>query len=222
MEKKVYDPRLTWPYSLLCCGPTGSGKTSFVFGLLKNHEILSTHTPHKLIWIYGVSQPELFLEIRAIWQNRECEFIEGFPDDLLSRLESTRDRGSLCVFDDVMDEVSSNAEVSKLFTRGRSHLGCSLILMLQNIFPNGKHSRTISINAQYQTLFRNPRDSLQISTLARQLCPTKSRDFLEMYKKATKRPYGYLFCCFIQSCPDEIRFRTNILPDEHPIIVYQL
>ena len=222
IEKKVYDSRLTWPYSLLFCGPTGSGKTSFVLGLLKNHEILSTHTPHKLIWIYGVSQPELFREIRAIWQNRECEFIEGFPDDLLSRLGSTHDRGSLCVFDDVMDEVSSNAEVSKLFTCGRSHLGCSLILMLQNIFPNGKHSRTISINAQYQTLFCNPCDSLQISTLTRQLCPTKSRDFLEMYKKATKRPYGYLFCCFTQSCPDEIRFRTNILPDEHPIIVYQL
>ena len=97
MEKKVYDLRLTWPYSLLCCGSTGSGKMSFVLGLLKNHEILSTHTPHKLIWIYGVSQPELFREIHAIWQNRECEFIEGFPDDLLSRLESTRDRGSLCV-----------------------------------------------------------------------------------------------------------------------------
>ena len=175
-----------------------------------------------LIWIYGVSQPELFREIRAIWQNRECEFIESFPGDLLSRLESTRDQGSLCVFDDVMDEVSSNAKVSKLFTCGRSHLGCPLILMLQNIFQNGNHSRTISINAQYQTLLRNPCDSLQISTLARQLCPTKSRDFLEMYKKATKHLYGYLFCCFTQSCPDKICFRTNILSDEHPTIVYQL
>ena len=49
---------------------------------------------------------------------QKCEFIEGFSDDLLSRLESTRDRGSFCVFDDVMDEVSFNAKVSKLFTRG--------------------------------------------------------------------------------------------------------
>ena len=54
---------------------------SFVLGLLKNHEILSTHTPHKLIWIYGVSQPDVFHKIHAIWQNRECAFIEGFPDD---------------------------------------------------------------------------------------------------------------------------------------------
>ena len=63
------------------------------------------------------------------------------------------DRGSLCIFDDVMNEVSSISIVSKLFTRGRSHLGCSLVLMLQSIFPKGTQSRTISINAQYQVLF---------------------------------------------------------------------
>ena len=76
------------------------------------------------------------------------------------RLEKTNDRGSLCIFDDVMNEVSSKATISKLFTLGRSHLGCYLVLMLQNIFPKGSQSRTIGINAQYQVLFRNPRDSL--------------------------------------------------------------
>ena len=121
-----------------------------------------------------------------------------------------------------MNEVSSNATISKLFTRGRSHLGCSLVLMLQNIFPKGSQSRTISINAQYQVLFRNPRDSLQITILARQLCPLNSKSFLEIYKRASHRPYGYLFCCFTQSCPDEIRYRTNVLPSEYPSIVYQL
>ena len=85
-------------------------------------------------WIYGVEQPELFNTIKEIWAPRQCEFIEGFPDDLMSRLEKSNDRGSLCIFDDVMNEVSCNATISKLFTRGRSHLGCSLVLMLQNIF----------------------------------------------------------------------------------------
>ena len=99
-----------------------------------------------------------------------------------------------------MNKVSSNATISKLFTHGRSHLGCSLVLMLQNIFPKGSQSRTISINAKYQVLFHNPRDSLQISILARQLCPLNGKDFLEIYKRATQRPYGYLFCCFMQSC----------------------
>ena len=119
----------------------------------------------------------------------------------MSRLEKSNDRGSLCIFDDVMNEVSSNATISKLLTRGRSHLGCSLVLMLQNIFPKGSQSSTISINAQYQVLFRNPRDSLQISVLARQLCPLNSKSFLAIYKRATHRAYGYLFCCFTESCP---------------------
>ena len=140
----------------------------------------------------------------------------------MSRLEKTNDRGSLCIFDDVMNEVSSNATISKLFTHGRSHLGCSLVLMLQNIFPKGSQSRTISINAQYQVLFQNPRDSLQISILARQLCPLNSKNFLEIYKRATHRTYGYLSCCFTQFCPDEIRYRTNVLLCEYPSIVYQL
>ena len=222
MSKKTYDPRLVWPYSLLLCGPTGYGKTTWIVEVLKSHEEFCTHTPKKLIWIYGVEQPDLFKTIKEIWAPHQCEFVEGFPEDLMSRLEKTNDCGSLCIFDDVMNEVSSDATISKLFTRGRSHLGCSVVLMSQNIFPKGSQSRTISINAQYQVLFHNPRDSLQISILARQLCPLNSKDFLEIYKRATQRPYGYLFCCFTQSCPDEIRYRTNVLPCEYPSIVYQL
>ena len=222
MTKKIYDPRLVWHYSLLLCGPTGCGKTTWIVELLKHHEELCSHTPKKLIWIYGVEQPDLFETIGKIWFPRQCEFISGFPEDLLTRLEQTSDHSSLCIFDDVMNEVSSNSMVSKLFTRGRSHLDCSLVLMLQNIFPKGTQSRTISINAQCQVLFRNLRDSLQISIFARQLCPQNSRDFLEIYKRATQRLYGYLFCCFTQFCSDEIRYRTNILPNEYPSILYQL
>ena len=160
MTNKIYDPRLVWPYSLLLSGPTGCGKTTWIVELLRHHGGLCSHTPRKLICIYGVEQPDLFETIRKIWFPRQCEFINGFPEDLLTRLEQTSDCGSLCIFDDVMNEVSSNSMVSKLFTRARSHLGCSLVLMLQNIFQKGTQSRTISINAQYQVLFRNPRDSL--------------------------------------------------------------
>ena len=91
--------------------------------------------PKKIIWIYCVEQQDLFKNIREIWAPRQSEFVEGFSEDLMSRLEKTNDHGSLCIFDDVMNKVSSNTTISKLFTRGRSHLGCPLVLMLQNIFP---------------------------------------------------------------------------------------
>ena len=64
MSKKIYHPRLVWPYFLLLCGPTGCGKTTWIVELLKSHEELCTHTPKKLIWIYGVEQPELFETIQ--------------------------------------------------------------------------------------------------------------------------------------------------------------
>ena len=190
--------------------------------LLKHHEELCTHTPKNLIWIHGVEQSDLFESIREIWAPHQCEFVEGFPEDLMPHPEKTSSRGSLCIFDDVMNEVSSNATISKLFTRGRSRLGCFLVLMLQNIFPKGSQSRTISINAQYQVIFHNPRDSFQISILARQLCPLNSKSVLVIYNRASHRAYGYLFCCFTQSCPDEIHYHTNILCSEYSSIVYQL
>ena len=76
--KKDYDPRLIWPYSLLLCGPTGCGKTTWIVELLKSHEEVCTQTPKKLIWIYGVEQPELFKTIKEIWAPRQCEFIGRF------------------------------------------------------------------------------------------------------------------------------------------------
>ena len=141
-DKKIYDLRIVWPYSLLLCSPAGCGKTTWIVELLKRHEELCTHTPKKLIWIYGVEQPDFFETIKKIWFPRQCEFVDEFHENLLTRLEQTSDRGSLCIFDDVMNEMSSNSMISKLFTCGRSHLGCSLVIMLQNIFP--KHQGWIS------------------------------------------------------------------------------
>ena len=81
--KKIYDPHFVWPYSLFLCGPNGCGKTTWIIELLKHHEELCTHTPKKLIWIYGMEQPDLFETIREIWDPWQCEFVKDFPEDLM-------------------------------------------------------------------------------------------------------------------------------------------
>ena len=188
-------------YGLIPCFYVVQPVVERLRGLLNHLKVMKNRVPIRLKNSFGymVLNNQIFLKLlEKIWAPRQCEFVEGFPEDLTSRLEKTNDRGSLCIFDDVMNEVSSNAITLKLFTHGRSHLGCSLVLLLQNIFPKGSQSRTISINAQFQVLFRNPRDSLQISILARQLCPLNSKDFLKIYKRATQRPCGHLFCFFYE------------------------
>ena len=62
-----------------------------------------------------------------------------------------------------------------------------------NLFPPGKLSRTISLNSHYFVIFRkNPRDSLGISTLAKQMFPGRTDYLMESFWDATSRPYGYL------------------------------
>ena len=48
--------------------------------------------------------------------------------------------------------------------------------------------RTISLNAHYLILFKNPRDASQINHLAKQMYPTKSKFMVEAYRDATLPP----------------------------------
>ena len=70
-------------------------------------------------------------------------------------------------------------------------------------------------------IFRNPRDSLGIATLARQMYPKNSEYLLESFNDATTRPYGYPLLDLHQLTPENMRLRTNILPDEKQIVYVQ-
>ena len=84
-------------------------------------------------------------------------------------------------------------------------------------FPPGKLSRTISLNSHYFVIFRNPRDSLGISTLAKQMFPGRTDYLMESFRDATSRSYGYLVIDCHQLIPENVRLRTNILPGERQI-----
>ena len=101
-----------------------------------------------------------------------------------------------------------------LFTRGSHHRNLSVIYIVQNIFHLGKGSRSISLNSHYLVLFKNPRDKLQILTLAKQMYPGQTDFFLNHYEEAVKRPFGYLLTDLKTTTQDNCRLRTNVLPSE--------
>ena len=125
---------------------------------------------------------------------------------------------SLVILDDLMSQCSNDQRVADLFTCGSHHRGISVLFLTQNLFPPGKLSRTISLNSHYMLIFRNPRDSLGIATLARQMYPKNVGYLLESFNDATKRPYGYLLLDLHQLTPEDLRLRTNILPNERQIV----
>ena len=78
--------------------------------------------------------------------------------------------------------------------------------------------RTLSLNSHYIILFKNPRDSLQICTLARQMYPGKSKFLVEAFNDATRQAYGYLLLDLKPTTEDRLRIRTGILPDNIQIV----
>ena len=93
----------------------------------------------------------------------------------------------------------------------------SVMYIVQNLFHRGKHHRTISLNAHYMVLFKNPRDVSQIMALAHQMYPQRTNYFLEAYAAATALPHGYLVIDMKQETPDILRLRSHIFLGEKQI-----
>ena len=105
-------------------------------------------------------------------------------------------------------------------TKKSHHSDTSVIYLVQNLFSKNKESRTISLNAQYMIVFKNPRDSSQLANLARQMYPGRGAFVQEAFADATASPYGYLLIDLKQNTPDDMRLRTSVLPDDAHQWVY--
>ncbi|XP_077148125.1 uncharacterized protein LOC143808871 [Ranitomeya variabilis] len=115
-----------------------------------------------------------------------------------------------------MESASENCEIEKAITKYVHHRNLSIFYLIQNIFCQGKKSRTINLNTKYMVLFNNPRDKLQILTLARQMYQGKTRFFLEAFEDATREPYGYLLVDLRANTPEDLRLRTGLFPPALP------
>ena len=199
------------PFTCMVAGMPGSGKTVWVRSLLKQANRMINPPPERIVWCYSQWQPaymEMLVSIPHI------EFVKGIPPALEQDSYLDVNKRNLMVFDDQMIDASKDKRIVNLFTRGSHHRNLSVIYIVQNLFHQGKGSRSISLNSHYLVLFKNPRDKLQILTLAKQMYPGKTGLFLNQYEEAVKRPFGYLLIDLKTTTEDQCRLRTNVLPSE--------
>ena len=110
--------------------------------------------------------------------------------------------------------------IQNTFTELSHHMKVTCLLLSQNLFFQDRIYRNLSLNSHILIIFKSPRDLTQISTLARQISPSPLF-IVQSFLDATKNGHGYLLLDFRQKTPDIIRYRTNILPTEMPIVVYK-
>ena len=193
------------PFTCIIAGPSGSGKTVFTTNLIQNVARMIEPAPEHIIWCYGVYQ-KFFNEVKNV------EFHEGLPD--LNIFDGKK--RTLLILDDLMHETDDR--VSQIFTRISHHKNLSVLYLTQNLFYGSKQNRTISLNAHYLVLFKNARDATQISHLAGQMYPGKSKFMIESYRDATAKPFSYLLIDLKPDTEDRLRLRSNIFPGEIPYV----
>ena len=191
---------LRHPFTALVAGPTGCGKTQFVFKLIENVDVMIDPTPSRIVYCYGEYQ-QLFRKYPLVTFHQGLPNIEDFDGS----------EPVLLVIDDLMNEADES--VANLFTKGSHHRNVSVIFLVQNLFHKNKHVRTISLNSHYMVLFKNPRDASQFASLARQMYPHKSAFAIEAYKDDA-RAVRLLFVDLRPEQDEHLRLRTNIFPRE--------
>ena len=67
-----------------------------------------------------------------------------------------------------MRHCSDDERILDLFTNVSHHCDVTCIYLTPHLFPPGKFSRSIFLNAHYIIAFNNPRDALGLRTLAQQ------------------------------------------------------
>ena len=75
-------------------------------------------------------------------------------------------------------------------------------------------------NVNFKHYVHNYRNVQQVEVLGRQL--GKGSLLKEAYLDAISKPYGYLVVDLNPRVSDAIQLRTNIFPDEQPVVVYKV
>ena len=190
--------QLKHEFTMVVAGPSKSGKTEFVKQLVQNpHWILPP--PEKIVWCYREWQ-QAYESLKD-----SVSFIQNIPSDD-EKLVADLGTRHLLIFDDMMGGKAIESIVD-WFTRKAHHRNTSVIYITQNLFDRAVQHRTISLNAHYLVLFKNPRDKSQIEVLSRQLQMSHLRP---AYDEATSIPHGYLLVDLSPQTPDELRLRSQL------------
>ena len=206
----MYDIRLKENFKLFLSGPSRCGKTFFIADLLQNLATISKDPASFIIYVYKTWQ----------WKFDEMKhLVHVFIEDDENVVEKIKEYASgqsiLVVFDDMINSKSLNT-LAPLFTVDGRHMNMSLVFLTQRMFVNDEYFRQISQNCDYFIVFKNPRNSSEIRTLAHQITPG-SLHLIKIYIEATKEPFSYLIINLTQECEPEVKYLSQLFTKDHSV-----
>ena len=153
--KKIENFQFTKPVRAIFSGSSQSGKTFLIGKVLENQQNLFGDKYTFVKYFYPTYLDESPVEYHQL-TDTPISYEPGFPtkNDVLSMPEN-----SLLIIDDQADEAVKSDLISQLFKVISGKKNISVILVTQNYFIQGKHSRDIRNSCNYVALFRNCADA---------------------------------------------------------------
>ena len=154
--KKLDNFQFTKPIRAIFSGSSQSGKTYLIGQILENQEQIFGDKFSFIKYFYPTYLEESPVEYHTI-TDTPVSYEPGFPqkEDILSLPEN-----SLVIIDDQADVAVKSDLISQLYKVISGKKNISVILVTQNYFIQGKHSRDIRNSCNYVALFRNCADAL--------------------------------------------------------------
>ncbi|KAL3085413.1 hypothetical protein niasHT_036145 [Heterodera trifolii] len=219
------DLQFRHPFTMIVSGSTGSGKSEWVMRLLHNLEKMISTPIERVIYGYG----ELNTNILNLQRTGKIGNVPVTVHSGVPSAEQVRDCAKkeklLLILDDLVVGMSQQY-LDALFTRGSHNWGVSVILVTQHLF--NKELRVSRTNSHYLVLMRNPAGALQIRTIATHLFPSRTAYFMEAYRDACAKNFGYLLVdmhpeiireasdeqilCMVEICLNILKGRVPLSP----------
>lgn len=214
------------------CGSSGSGKTRLIYSMLTCSRPQGSgifHPPfYKIVYIYkywqsifdcfkrDVRVPITFCLYNGNSDSDDDSFVKSLIDEHGSSSASVT-RRCLLIFDDSCDKILQCEAFSDLATAGR-HKNLDVIFIKHNLYQKGKFSVTIDKNTTHVVITKSPRIGKQLKILGSELLETANGKFLlNCYQDAMKIPYGHFLIDLTPTCPDALRFCSNLCGDQKSV-----
>ena len=168
------------PARICVAGPSQSGKSHFIYNLVKFREIVFNVKFKRIMYCMPPNcfntRIDFINKLKDSCTDIQLQIIEDMPriEELGLDLDT---EPKLLIIDDLMRKAFAADDIVDLITQKSHHANITVIMTTQNIFQPSKHGKSIVRSCSHTVIFWDSVDVQLLSLLSQQMFP-KSHNFL--------------------------------------------
>ena len=136
------------------------GKTTFAIEFIKQRYEIFDKPINKIVVITPHQQSIYDDLFKTGLIDEIYNTLQSYDDILVIAKRYQKMGGCILLLDDLMSDLDKKLKLNKVFSEVCHHYNVFCIFFSQNLFLQNNDYRTMSLNATYLVIFKNPRDQV--------------------------------------------------------------